>query len=62
MPDKILPVKVIPTSRIAKDIKKILKKYDSVERDIEPLIKELETGETPGDRKSTNVGILQISK
>ena len=54
MQDKILLVKVIPSSRIAKDIKKIRKKYDSVERDIEPLIKELEAGETPGDRISGN--------
>jgi mRNA-degrading endonuclease RelE of RelBE toxin-antitoxin system len=54
MQDKILPVKVIPSSRIAKDIKKLRKKYDSVERDIEPLIQELGLGETPGDRISGN--------
>jgi mRNA-degrading endonuclease RelE of RelBE toxin-antitoxin system len=54
MQDKIPPVKVIPSSRIAKDIKRIRKKYDSIERDIEPLIKELEAGETPGDRISGN--------
>jgi mRNA-degrading endonuclease RelE of RelBE toxin-antitoxin system len=54
MQDKIPPVKVIPSSRIAKDIKKLRKKYDSVERDIEPLIKVLELGETPGDRISGN--------
>jgi mRNA-degrading endonuclease RelE of RelBE toxin-antitoxin system len=45
---------IIPSSIIAKDIKKICKKYDSVERDIEPLIRELEAGETPGDRISGN--------
>jgi mRNA-degrading endonuclease RelE of RelBE toxin-antitoxin system len=54
MPDKILPVKVIPSSRIEKDIKKLRKKYDSVDRDIEPLIKELEAGETPGNKISGN--------
>ena len=52
MQDNTLPVKVIPSSRIEKDIRKLRKKYEGVDRDIEPLIQALEAGETPGDRLS----------
>jgi mRNA-degrading endonuclease RelE of RelBE toxin-antitoxin system len=49
-----LPIRVFPSDRFRKDIKKLSKRYRSVREDIEPLIARLEAGETPGDRIAEN--------
>jgi mRNA-degrading endonuclease RelE of RelBE toxin-antitoxin system len=54
MQDNTPTVKLSTTDEYEKDLKKIGKKYKSVEKDIEDLIEKLETGETPGDRIGGN--------
>jgi mRNA-degrading endonuclease RelE of RelBE toxin-antitoxin system len=50
MSDKIPPITVDETDKFRKEVKKLLKRYNSARKDIEPLIKQLESGEIPGDR------------
>jgi mRNA-degrading endonuclease YafQ of YafQ-DinJ toxin-antitoxin module len=38
MQDEILPVKVAKSDKFRKDIKKLRKRHDSIEKDIQPLI------------------------
>ncbi|MBA3923228.1 MAG: type II toxin-antitoxin system RelE/ParE family toxin, partial [Nostocaceae cyanobacterium] len=54
MESKKSPVKVFFSGRIKKDIKKLSKRYDSIEKDIEPFIRQLEAGEIIGDKISEN--------
>jgi mRNA-degrading endonuclease RelE of RelBE toxin-antitoxin system len=54
MEDKPLPIKIDKSIEFKKNIKKLEKKYRSIEEDLEPLIQQLESGETPGDRISGN--------
>ena len=54
MSDKILPITVAETEKFRKEVKKLLKRYNSTRKDIEPLIKQLEAGEIPGDRIAEN--------
>jgi mRNA-degrading endonuclease RelE of RelBE toxin-antitoxin system len=50
MQDEIPSVKVDKSDKFRKDIKKLRKRYDSIEKDVQPLIEQLEAGEIPGDR------------
>ena len=50
MSDSIPPITVDETEKFRKEVKKLLKRYNSARKDIEPLIKQLEAGEIPGDR------------
>jgi mRNA-degrading endonuclease RelE of RelBE toxin-antitoxin system len=50
MSDPKSSFEVIKSINFVKDLKKLRKRYDAVEKDIEPLILQLEAGETPGDR------------
>jgi mRNA-degrading endonuclease RelE of RelBE toxin-antitoxin system len=54
MQDNIPIVRVDKADQYKKELKKLGKKYYSIEEDIEPLIEKLETGETPGDKISGN--------
>jgi mRNA-degrading endonuclease RelE of RelBE toxin-antitoxin system len=54
MQDEIPPVKVARSDKFRKDIKKLRKRHDSIEKDIQPLIEQLEAGEIPGDRIAEN--------
>jgi mRNA-degrading endonuclease RelE of RelBE toxin-antitoxin system len=54
MSDKVLPITVAETEKFRKEVKKLLKRYNSARKDIEPLIKQLEAGEIPGDRIAEN--------
>jgi mRNA-degrading endonuclease RelE of RelBE toxin-antitoxin system len=54
MPDNIPLVRVVTTIQYEKEIKKLQKKYRSIEDDLMPLIDNLRTGETPGDKISGN--------
>ena len=49
-----LPIEVIKSIDFIKDLKKLRKRYNSVEKDVEFLILQLKDGETPGDRITEN--------
>jgi mRNA-degrading endonuclease RelE of RelBE toxin-antitoxin system len=49
-----MSIKVIESDKFAKDIKNLKKRYRAIEADTEPLIAQLEAGETPGDRITGN--------
>ena len=51
--DKV-PIEVITSIDFIKDLKKLRKRYNSVEKDVEFLILQLRDGETPGDRITEN--------
>jgi mRNA-degrading endonuclease RelE of RelBE toxin-antitoxin system len=44
------PINVDLSSRFKKDLKALAKRYRSIRKDLEPLITELQSGETPGDQ------------
>ncbi len=54
MQDNTPIVKVEKATQYKKELKKIGKKYRSIEQDIKDLIEKLEAGETPGDRINGN--------
>jgi mRNA-degrading endonuclease RelE of RelBE toxin-antitoxin system len=55
MEDKtLLTIEVNEGIEFKKKIKELRKKYRSIKEDIKPLIQQLESGETPGDRISSN--------
>ena len=43
-------VEVNLTPRFRKDLKDLAKRYRSIRRDLQPLIEQLQSGNTPGDR------------
>ena len=43
-------VEVNLTSQFRKDLKNLAKRYRSIRKDLQPLIEELQSGNTPGDR------------
>ena len=45
-----LPRRVAFSDRFKREIKTLRKRYRSIQADIQPLIKQLEQGETPGDQ------------
>lgn len=45
-----IPIRVIKSGRFKKDIKNLKKRYLAIEEDIQPLVEQLRSGETPGDR------------
>ncbi len=49
-----MSIKVVESDKFAKDIKNLKKRYRAIEADTEPLIAQLEAGETPGDRITGN--------
>lgn len=54
MQDKIPLIKVYESISYKKELKKLNKRYRSIDKDIKPLIQQLEAGETPGDRITEN--------
>jgi mRNA-degrading endonuclease RelE of RelBE toxin-antitoxin system len=50
MPEEKLPVVLIRSNSFEKDVKALKKRYRSVEKDLEPLVKQLENGKIVGDR------------
>jgi mRNA-degrading endonuclease RelE of RelBE toxin-antitoxin system len=54
MQDDMSIVRVDKSAEYNKDLKKLGKKYKSIDKDIEPLITKLEAGENPGDKISGN--------
>jgi mRNA-degrading endonuclease RelE of RelBE toxin-antitoxin system len=43
-------VEVNLTPQFRKDLKNLAKRYRSIRKDLQPLIEELQSGNTPGDR------------
>jgi mRNA-degrading endonuclease RelE of RelBE toxin-antitoxin system len=54
MQDKIPPIEIYESFSYKKELKKLNKRYRSIDKDIKPLIQKLEAGETPGDRIAEN--------
>jgi mRNA-degrading endonuclease RelE of RelBE toxin-antitoxin system len=54
MPDSIPLIRLYTTIQYEKEIKKLRKKYRSIENDLISLIDKLQTGETPGDKIAGN--------
>jgi mRNA-degrading endonuclease RelE of RelBE toxin-antitoxin system len=50
MPEKTPPISIYESISYKKELKKLNKRYRSIDKDIQPLIEQLEAGETPGDR------------
>jgi mRNA-degrading endonuclease RelE of RelBE toxin-antitoxin system len=50
MQEQTPPIKVYESITSKKELKKLNKRYRSIDRDIKPLIEQLEAGATPGDR------------
>jgi mRNA-degrading endonuclease RelE of RelBE toxin-antitoxin system len=49
-----MSIKVVETVKFAKDLKNLKKRYRAIESDLEPVVTQLEAGETPGDRITGN--------
>ena len=49
-----MSIKVVESAKFTKDIKNLKKRYKAIESDVEPLVAQLEAGETPGDRITGN--------
>jgi mRNA-degrading endonuclease RelE of RelBE toxin-antitoxin system len=47
-------IKIYESISYKKELKKLNKRYRSIDKDIKPLIQQLEAGETPGDRIAEN--------
>ncbi len=47
-------IEVVQSNRFIKELKRLGKRYNSVRKDIQPLIEQLQKGETPGDRITGN--------
>jgi mRNA-degrading endonuclease RelE of RelBE toxin-antitoxin system len=54
MQDNLPPVRIGTTIQYEKELKKLCKKYRSIEGDTQPLTEKLENGEIPGDKISGN--------
>ncbi|WP_373545306.1 type II toxin-antitoxin system RelE/ParE family toxin [Chamaesiphon sp.] len=54
MQDRIPTIKIYESISYKKELKKLNKRYRSIDKDIKPLIQQLEAGETPGDRIAEN--------
>jgi mRNA-degrading endonuclease RelE of RelBE toxin-antitoxin system len=50
MQDQAPPTKIHESSSYRKELKKLNKRYRSIDRDIKQLIEQLASGKTPGDR------------
>lgn len=43
-------IEVLPTSEFVAQVKHLRRKYPHIRQDVQPLVDQLEAGETPGDR------------
>ncbi|WP_017304138.1 type II toxin-antitoxin system RelE/ParE family toxin [Spirulina subsalsa] len=46
------PIQIALTPRFKRDLRELVKRYRSIRTDIQPLIEQLQAGQTPGDRIS----------
>ena len=49
MSNNVPSIEILLTPRFQQDLRKLAKRYRSIRRDLNPLIKQLQQGETPGD-------------
>ncbi|EAZ92847.1 type II toxin-antitoxin system RelE/ParE family toxin [Crocosphaera chwakensis] len=49
MSNEVQPIEIYLTSRFKKDISRLAKRFRSIRKDLDPLINQLQAGETPGD-------------
>ena len=54
MPNSVPLIEILLTPRFQQDLKKLVKRYPSIRKDLTPLIEQLQQGETPGNRISGN--------
>lgn len=54
MSNNVPSIEILLTPRFQQDLRKLAKRYRLIRRDLNPLIKQLQQGETPGDRISGN--------
>jgi mRNA-degrading endonuclease RelE of RelBE toxin-antitoxin system len=54
MEENVLPIEIIYSRKIRKDIRKLSKSYKLVNKDVESLVARLQAGEIVGDRISGN--------
>ena len=54
MPNSVPSIEISLTPRFQQDLKKLIKSYRSIRKDLTPLIEQLQQGETPGDLISGN--------
>jgi mRNA-degrading endonuclease RelE of RelBE toxin-antitoxin system len=52
MPSEPPAIQIDLTSRFQRDLRTLAKRYRSIRSDLQPLIEQLQAGETPGDRIS----------
>ena len=45
-----LPIQIALTPRFQRDLRDLAKRYRSIRLDLQPLMEQLQSGETPGDR------------
>ena len=45
-----LPIQIALTPRFQRDLRDLAKRYRSIRLDLQPLMEQLKSGETPGDR------------
>ena len=50
MQSEPLPIEISLTHRFKRDLRELAKSYRSIRTDIQPLIEQLQSGQTPGDR------------
>ena len=49
MPNSVPLIEILLTPRFQQDLKKLVKRYRSIRKNLTPLIEQLQQGETPGD-------------
>lgn len=54
MPNNAPSIEILLTPRFQQDLRKLAKRYRSIRKDLTPLVKQLQQGETPGNRISGN--------
>ena len=54
MQNNVPSIEIVLTPRFQQYLRKLAKRYRSIRRDLTPLIKQLQLGETPGNRISGN--------
>lgn len=50
MQSETSPIQIALTPRFKRDLRELAKRYRSIRTDLQPLIEQLQAGQTPGDR------------
>ena len=60
MQDRVLPIEIYKSISYKKELKKLNKRYRSIDKDIKPIIEQLEACETPIESGEGGVGIRDL--